>query len=332
MIGRRDLAVVGNLADVPQQRDPLAAVGEGGDGLVAADGLEGGDVLRRRRLDQPLAGRRLIEARLQIGERGEIEVAVAPLHGLDGVETMGLERLDKGVVKGVDAAGDAEGAVAQMTAGAAGDLAEFGRRQAAELVAVKLAVGGEGDVVDVEVEAHADGVGGDQEIDVAGLEYVDLGVAGARAERAEDDGGAAALTADQLGDGVDLVGGEGDHRRAAGQAGDLLRAGIGQQRHARAGDDVHAGQQLLDDAAHGGGAEQQGLLAAAQVEQAVGEDVTAFEVGGELDLVDRQERRVGCQRHRLDRAHAKRGAGGTIFSSPVISATWSAPTRAATLV
>ena len=80
----------------------------------------------------------------------------------------------------------------------------------AVLVAVEFAVGGEGDVIDVEVEAHADGVGRHQEIDVAVLVERDLGVAGARRERAQHHGGAATLAADQFGDGVDLVGREGD--------------------------------------------------------------------------------------------------------------------------
>src|SRR6185295_3915815 len=47
-------------------------------------------------------------------------------------------------------------------------------------VAVELAIGGEGDVIDIEIEPHADGVGGDQVVDVAGLVERDLGVAGAR--------------------------------------------------------------------------------------------------------------------------------------------------------
>ena len=64
---------------------------------------------------------------------------------------------------------------------------------------------GEGHVIDVEVEAHADGVGGDQEIDVARLVERHLGVARARAERTEHDGRTAALAADQLGDGIDLA-------------------------------------------------------------------------------------------------------------------------------
>jgi hypothetical protein len=105
-----------------------------------------------------------------------------------------------------EAAGHAEGAVVHVAAGAAGDLGELGRVSSRNWLAVELAVGGEGDVVDVDVQAHADGVGGDEEVDVARLVELDLGVAGARAERAQDDRRAAALAADQLGDGIDLVG------------------------------------------------------------------------------------------------------------------------------
>ena len=49
-----------------------------------------------------------------------------------------------------------------------------------------------------------------------------------------------------------------------------------------------------------GGAEQQRLVAAAPVEQAIGEDVAALEIGGELDLVERDEGHVEVARHRLD--------------------------------
>ena len=77
-------------------------------------------------------------------------------------------------------------------------------------------------MVDVEVEPHADRVGGDEIIDIAGLVDLDLGVAGARRERAEHHGRAAALAADQLGDGVDLLDREGDDGRARRQARDLL--------------------------------------------------------------------------------------------------------------
>ena len=77
-------------------------------------------------------------------------------------------------------------------------------------------------MVDIHVQAHADGVGRDQEIDLAGLEQSDLGVAGARTERAHHHRRAAALAADELGDGVDRLGGEGDDGAAPRQAGQLL--------------------------------------------------------------------------------------------------------------
>src|SRR6516165_3693817 len=66
-------------------------------------------------------------------------------------------------------AGGAEGAIASGATGAAGDLRQLGRIKSAKLVAVEFAVGGEGDVVDIEVEPHADSVSGDEIFDVAQL-------------------------------------------------------------------------------------------------------------------------------------------------------------------
>ena len=73
-------------------------------------------------------------------------------------------------------------------------------------------------------------------------------------------------------------------------------------RQPRPGHHRNAAQQPLQNAAHGRGAEQQRLLAAAQMQDAVGEDVAALEIAGELHLVDRHEGGVGLARHRLDRA------------------------------
>ena len=74
----------------------------------------------------------------------------------------------------------AEGAVALMPPGAAGDLRHLGDGQAALAAPVELLEAGEGNVGDVHVEAHADGVGGDEIIDLAALEHRHLGVAGGR--------------------------------------------------------------------------------------------------------------------------------------------------------
>ena len=94
---------------------------------------------------------------------------------------MPLDRRDDIRVEIGRVAGDAEGAVPAKAAGAAGDLANLLRIEAARAPSVELAQSGERHMVDVHVEAHADCVGRDQEIDLARLEKLDLRVAGARA-------------------------------------------------------------------------------------------------------------------------------------------------------
>ena len=61
-------------------------------------------------------------------------------------------------------------------------------------------------MIDVEIEPHADGVGGDEVIHIAVLEHLHLRVARAGRERAQHHGCAAVLPADQFGDRVDFVG------------------------------------------------------------------------------------------------------------------------------
>ena len=228
-------------------------------------------------------------------------LAVAPLEHLDAVERMRLQPIDHVGRERLGIAGDAERAVVHVAAGAAGDLGEFARRQVAMVLAVELARRGERDMLDVEIEPHADRIGGDEIVDVARLVERDLGVARARGQRAEHDGGAADLAPHQLGDGVDLGRREGDDRRPLRQPRDLLLAGIGELREPRPRDEVGARNEIADRIAHRRGAEQQCFGAAARVQQPVGEDVAALGIGGELDLVDREEIDVDVARHRLDR-------------------------------
>jgi hypothetical protein len=71
-----------------------------------------------------------------------------------------------------------------------------------------------------------------------------------------------------------------------------------------------ARQQLLDDGAHGAGAEKHCFLAAAAMEDAVGENMTALEIGGELNFIDRQKRDIDIGGHSFDRADPEARAGG----------------------
>ena len=251
MGGGRNLAIVRNLTDLPQPLDRLARRRKRADIVVALGMLQHQNVLGNGCASEAGLLRRLRERGLQRADRGEIERGVAPLQHLDRLERMAFERLRQLGLERRASAGRAEGAVAGGAAGAAGDLRQLGRIELAELIAVELAVGGEGDVIDVEIEAHADGVGGDEIFDVAGLVELDLRVSRARRQRTQDHGGAAALAADQLGDGIDLLGRERDHGGTAGKPRDLLLAGEGKLRQPRPGQDMGAGQQPLDHRPHG---------------------------------------------------------------------------------
>ena len=299
---RMDLAVVRHPAGVPQAPDRRRPLRHVADVVLAHQDFEGLLVLAHGGAGQALLVRMLVEARLQLFQRGEIEIGIAPLQHAHGLEIVRLQRLDHLRLEGRAASCRTECAVGGVAAGAPGDLAHLGGRQLAEAGAVVFPVGGKGHVVDVEVEPHADRVGGDEVVDLAGLVELDLRIAGAGRERAEHHRRPAALAPDQFGDGVDLFRREGDDRRAVRQPRDLFFTREGQAREAGPRRRLHAGDQRLHQRQHGRGADQQRLLAPAPVEQAVGEDVAAVHVGGELDLVDGHERHVEVPRHRLDGA------------------------------
>ncbi len=218
----------------------------------------------------------------------------------DGIEGVGLDHPGQLLVERRAASGRAKGSVAGVAPGAAGDLAEFGGVEPAELVAVEFPVGGEGDVIDIEVEAHADGVGGDDIVDLAVLVEIDLGVAGARAQGAQNHRRAALRAPQPFGDGVNILGAKGDDGAAPGQPRDFPVAGEQELGKTRARLDAHARQQLFQHRLHGPRADEQRLLGPAPVENAVGEDMAAIEGGGELDFVDGDERQTEVARHGLD--------------------------------
>ena len=68
----------------------------------------------------------------------------------------------------------AESAVALVPARTSGDLRHLGRQQTAHADAVELGQPGKGDVIDIEIEPHADRVGRDDVVDLAALEERDL--------------------------------------------------------------------------------------------------------------------------------------------------------------
>ena len=168
--------------------------------------------------------------RSNAGGRGIIEITAAPHEAPNGIEPVLFQRLDQGRIERRATGRGPERAVLHVPSRPAGDLAELGRQQVTMLAAVELPPAGKGDMGDVHVQSHADGVGGHQVVDLAGFVQRDLRVAGARAEGAEHDCRTAVPPAHLLGDPVDIVGGKGDDGRAPRQAGQLALAAPAQGR------------------------------------------------------------------------------------------------------
>ena len=225
MGGRRQFPVIGYLAGVPETLDGGLAMRHLAHLEVAGGVIEHALIFGGRRARQGLVIGRLGQRHLECAKRRKIQLRIAPLQHFHTVEGVVLQRVHQFRLERRAAPRGAEGAVARRPPGAAGDLRELGRRQAAELVAVIFAVGGEGDVVDVEIEAHPDRIGRDEVIDIAVLEHRDLRVSGTGRQRAEHHGRAAMLAADQFRDGIDFIGRERDDRGAPRLPRDLAVAG-----------------------------------------------------------------------------------------------------------
>ena len=177
----------------------------------------------------------------------KIERRVAPFGGLDAAKIVVFDGLDRLLVHRARVAGDAERAVFAEPPCPAGDLADLLRIEVARAAAVEFAQARERDVVDVHVEAHADGVGRHQKLHFARLEQRHLRVARARRQRAHHHRRAAALAANQFGDAVDRLGGEGDDRAARRQARYFLLAFVGQLGKAVARLDLDPGAKAADE-------------------------------------------------------------------------------------
>ena len=297
------LAEIGNLTDLPQQLHRLAGAGEARDLRVPRERQQRQMVVGIAFAQQLRHRRRHFQA-LDQGARGvERKLRVTPVDLPKRREAVIFDRIDDSGVEGTDAGGGAKGAVIHVAARAAGDLRQLRRRERPRATAVELAKGGEGDMADIHVEPHADGVGGDHVVDLAGLIQRHLGVAGARRERAQHHRRAAALAAHQFGDGVDIGGGKGDGGAARRQPRDLLLTGVGEAGKARPGYELDAGYQPADKTPGRIGAEEHGLIGAARPEQPVGEYMAPLAVGAKLDLIDGEKRHLPVQRHGFDGAN-----------------------------
>ena len=271
--------------------------------------------LQRRKVDRFGRGAqhgmlwRAFEIADQRGDTVKPRLRLAPVEMRQRREAMVLDRVDfilgefgRGRVPAALSGESAERSVALVAPGTPGDLGHFRRKQPPHPYSVEFGEPCKGDVVDVEIEAHADRVGGDDVIDLAILEQFDLTVAGFRAQRAHHHRRAAAKPPQHFGHGIDLLGTEGDDRASGRKAREFARADMRQRRKPWPLADLDLRDQRLHHRFQRGRAQQHRLLPTAQIEQAIGKDMATLAIGAQLRLVQPNETDVETARHGFDRA------------------------------
>ena len=164
---QRRPAEVRQTAGIPEPPDPGRRTGAVEDFAIDGQNAQCPFVDRLADALQHRMGRGPVERVLQGFQRALVEIGIAPLQAFDRSEMVGFHGLDDIGLEGAAFGGFAERAVGPEATGPAGDLANFGRGQASPAAAVELAALGEGDMVDIHVQTHADGIRGDQEIHFA---------------------------------------------------------------------------------------------------------------------------------------------------------------------
>ena len=216
-------AEVGDAANIPQQLHPF---GFGQPVLDLGQGskrLERQHVIGITRPGQPIVRGRGLQAADQPVGTAKVEDIVAPMELFDRRKVVGLDRLDKVIVKRAGFACHAKGAVLGMAPGTSGDLGQFLGVQGAHPAAIELGCSRKGRVFDVEVEAHADGIGCDQIIHVTVLIKRHLGVARAGAKGPHDHRTPALLTPDQFCNSIHIFNRKPHDRAAWGHPAYLFR-------------------------------------------------------------------------------------------------------------
>ena len=120
-------------------------------------------------------------------------------------------------------------------------------------------------MIDIEVQSHPDGIRGDQIVNVAILIHLDLSVSRPWAKRPHHHSRPTLLTAEQFGDGIDIIHRKPDDGRSGLHAADLLRTTIDQLGHALALHELGLGHQSFDRSPHGVGPKEQSLMRPARL-------------------------------------------------------------------
>ena len=216
---------VRNAADIPQQPHRLRAAQLVPDLGHLGQGFQRQHIVAVARPRQPVVRGGRLEAADQAGGGAEFQHLVAPVQFLDRRKAVVFDGIDQLFVKGARLARHTEGPVVGMPPRPAGDLADLVGEQRAHAPPVIFCRRSKGDVPDIQVKPHADGIGGHQVIDIPVLIKCHLGIARARRQRPHDHGAATLLAADQFGNRIDILNRKANDGTARWHAAYLFRTG-----------------------------------------------------------------------------------------------------------
>ena len=300
-------AKVRHPADIPQQAHPLRA-GQLFHNLRQAHQMfQRKHVIRIAGPAEPRVKRRRLQTADQPVRAAKVQVRIPPHQLADRIEPMRLNRRDLLLVKRPRLTGHAKCAILGMPPGPPGNLANLLRVQGPHPAPVKLGGRGEGDMLDIEVQPHPDGIGRHQIIHIAILIHRDLRVARPRAQRPHHHRTAAFGAPDQLRNRIDIFNRKPDNRRPFRHPAYLFRTCEGQSRKPLLPLELHSGNKSRNRRAHGVRPQKHRLQQPPCMEQAVGEHMPPFRVSAKLDLIDHDNIGANFQRHRLGRGHPIQG-------------------------
>ena len=217
MVRRRNLAIIRDLAHVPQQFDRSAIIGEVRQLGIARNRLERRHIVGHPRARQARHTRNFAQRFPQRKQRREVHNPVAPLQRADRLEVVIFQPFDEIRIHRLRAASNAKRPVVHVPPRAARDLSNLARREVAMVLPIELAQRRQRHMIEIEVQPHPDRVRRHDVIDIARLIELDLRIARARRQRPDHDRSAALLTPDQLGNRINFRRRKRDDGRPLGQ-------------------------------------------------------------------------------------------------------------------
>ena len=185
------------------------------------------------------------------------------------------------------------------------NLCQLIRLKLAHATAVKFGQARKGDMFDIKVQPHPDGVCGHQKINIAVLIKLNLRVARPRTERPHDHSSAAFLPAQHLCNCIDIIDRKTDNRTSVLHTADLFGACVRQRRKPFALEKLHFWHQGGNGRLHCLRAHKERLTGASRVQQPIGENMPAVQICAQLYLINGNKICTNAHRHRLNRTHPK---------------------------